>query len=268
MDNIVKAPEPKDQKSLIDQFLAYYDLVKILREKCPWDNKQTNESIAPLILEEAHEMIDAIHKSNDKEFAKELGDLLLHIVMHSVMAEERGAFNFIDVLEANRKKLVHRHPHVFGDVNVSGEEEVLQNWEALKMQEGQKSILDGVPKAMPALLRAERIQHKAARVGFDWENNDDVWDKVFEELEELKVELNAGDQEKAKREFGDFLFALVNVARKHEIVAEDELIRTNDKFTQRFQFIERTAKESGKILNEMSLQEMDELWDLAKSKGL
>jgi MazG family protein len=266
--NKIKVPEPNDPKSLTDQFTAYYELVKILREKCPWDNKQTNESIAPLILEEAHEMIEAIHKANDNEFAKELGDVLLHVVMHSVIAKERNAFGFIDVLEKSRKKLVHRHPHVFGNVTAKNEEEVLQNWEALKMQEGQKSVLDGVPKAMPSLLRAERIQHKASRVGFDWKNRYDVWDKVFEELQEFREELNVGDMEKAKREFGDFLFALVNMARKYEIVAEDELIRTNDKFTQRFQFIERSAKESGKDLKNMSLEEMDELWNLAKSKGL
>ncbi len=268
MNNKINIPEPKEPKSLIDQFTAYYELVQILREKCPWDNKQTNESIAPLILEEAHEMIEAIHKGKDEDFAKELGDVLLHIVMHSIIAEERGAFGLIDVLEKNRKKLVHRHPHVFGDVNVNGQEEVLQNWEALKMQEGQKSILDGVPKAMPALLRAERIQHKAARVGFDWKERDDVWAKVFEELQEFRDELNINDMEKAKREFGDFLFALVNMARMYGIVAEDELIRTNDKFTQRFQFIEKSAIDSGKILNQMSLEEMDQLWDLAKSKGL
>ncbi len=261
----IPVPKPADRNSLLDQFQAYYEIVKILRAECPWDKNQTNESIAPLILEEAHEMLAAVHSGDDKDFAKELGDVLLHIVMHSIIAEERGAFNFIDVLEKNSQKLVHRHPHVFGDTKVDGEEDVLQNWEALKMQEGQKSILSGVPRAMPALLRAERIQHKAARVGFDWTEEMDVWAKVYEELNELKVELDKGDAKKSEEEYGDFLFALVNIARFKGIVSEDALIKTNDKFTRRFQFIEAKAQLMGRNLHDMTLAEMDEYWNEAKA---
>jgi XTP/dITP diphosphohydrolase len=259
-----EVPKPKDPNSLIDQFQAYYDIVKILRQDCPWDRAQTNESIAPLILEEAHEMIDAVHKKDDPEFCKELGDLLLHLVMHGIMAEERGAFSFKDIIAGNAKKMVHRHPHVFGDVNVENQEEVLVNWEALKKQEGRKSVLDGVPKNMPSLLRAERIQQKAARVGFDWDSSDLVWDKVYEELGELKVEIEKGDKKKSEEEFGDFIFALVNLARHKDIISEDALMRTNEKFTRRFQFIEKAAEESGRELKKMTLEEMDELWNKAK----
>lgn len=263
--NAIPVPTPADRNSLVDQFTAYYEIVKILRAECPWDKKQTNATIAPLILEEAHEMLAAVHSGDDNDLAKELGDVLLHIVMHSIIAEERGAFNLIDVLEKNSQKLVHRHPHVFGEVRVEGEEDVLQNWEALKMQEGQKSILSGVPKAMPALLRAERIQHKAARVGFDWDNEADVWAKVVEEMNELQVELESGTPEKAEEEFGDFLFALVNFARFKNIVAEDALIKTNDKFTRRFQFIEAKAQLMNRNLHDMTLAEMDAIWNEAKA---
>lgn len=257
-------PKANNPESIPEQFDAFVEIVKVLRRKCPWDKIQTNESIAHLLIEEAYETLDAIKTKDDKEFAKELGDLLLHIVMHSVMAEERNAFNILDVIKKSQQKLIHRHPHVFGEVEVDGEKDVLQNWESLKMQEGQKSILGGVPQAMPALLRAQRIQHKVANVGFDWEKREDVWKKVEEELAELKYEILNKNSTKAFEELGDFIFALVNAARFENIVAEEALQNTNDKFMRRFQFIEKTAKEQNKNLKEMSLEEMDALWDEAK----
>lgn len=266
MENkLQKAPEPANPNSLSDQFLNFVEIVKILRQKCPWDREQTNESIAQLLIEETYELIEAIEEGNDDEFSKELGDVFLHVVMHSVMAEERNAFNLIDVLKKIQKKLIVRHPHVFSDVNVSDAQEVTENWEAIKMREQkQDSVLDGVPKAMPALLRAERIQFKASRVGFDWDNKDDVWDKVEEEMSEFRQELKDGNSKKAGEEFGDIIFALVNAARFENIIAEEALQRTNDKFTRRFKFIEKKVKEAGKNLKDMTLGEMDELWEKAK----
>ncbi len=259
-----KIPAAKNPDNVLDQMEAFIEIVRILRRECPWDRKQTNESIAHLMIEEAYETIDAIYDNNDREFAKELGDMLLHIVMHSIMAEERGAFKFIDVIKGISKKMISRHPHVFGNIEVSGEDEVLTNWENLKKKEGRKSALEGVPQALPALLRAERIQHKASRVGFDWDHKDDVWNKVDEEIAELRIELDRGDKEKSREEFGDFLFALVNAARFEGIVPEEALQLTNKKFTRRFSYVESKAKEAGRDLSEMTLAEMDKLWDEAK----
>jgi len=263
-NNFSKIPECKDESSLTDQFLSFVEIVKILREKCPWDNIQTNESIAALIVEEAYEVLDAIHKKEDKEFAKELGDLFLHIVMHSVMADERCAFNLIDVLKLIKQKLIHRHPHVFGNTSVNGETEVLQNWESLKLKEGRTSMLQGVPKSLPSLLRAQRLQHKAAQVGFDWADRNGVWDKVEEELKEFRFELENNNMKNAEEELGDLIFSIVNAARFEEIYAEEALQKTNDKFTKRFQYIEKIAKEKGMSMKDMSLEEMDAIWDDAK----
>jgi XTP/dITP diphosphohydrolase len=259
-----EVPKPKNPDSLLDQFETYIEIVRILRKKCPWDSQQTNQSIAHLLIEEAYETIDAINKGDDKEFSKELGDLLLHVVMHGVMAEERGAFSLIDVIKRTSKKLIYRHPHVFGDVEVESAGEVVQNWEALKMKEGRVSILDGVPVAMPSLLRAQRIQHKVANVGFDWTDKRDVWDKIEEEFKELKFEILNKNKKKASEELGDFLFSIVNAARFEEIVAEEALQFTNEKFIKRFKYIEKKAGEINKNLNEMTLEEMDEIWDEAK----
>ncbi|MFP4527984.1 MAG: nucleoside triphosphate pyrophosphohydrolase [Candidatus Kapaibacterium sp.] len=259
-----KPPLPKDPKNPADQFEAFLELVRVLRRDCPWDRKQTNESIAPLMIEETYEALEAIENKDDDEFSKELGDLLLHVVMHAVMAEERGAFNINDVMTRSRLKLVNRHPHVFGDVEVTGSENVVRNWEAIKMTEGRKSILEGVPKAMPALLRAERIQHKVSKVGFDWTEKSDVWDKVGEELGEFRQESLAGNRNGAADELGDLLFSIVNAARFDGLVPEESLQRTNNKFSRRFEYIERKAIESGKKLSEMTLGEMDELWNEAK----
>lgn len=261
---MAEIPKPKDTNNLADLFIAFYDLVKILRTDCPWDSAQTNESIAHLMIEETYEAIDAIYNKNDIEFSKELGDLLLHIVMHSIMAEERSAFSMKDVINNIFAKMVHRHPHVFGDAQVEGVDEVLNNWEALKKKEGKKSTLEGVPDTLPALLRAERIQHKVSRVGFDWSDKEDVWNKVKEELDEFRAELQEGNKEKAREELGDFIFAIVNAARHEGIVAEEALHLTNLKFTKRFQYIEKRAKELNKNLNDMTLEEMDALWDEAK----
>lgn len=257
-------PEAKNPEDLSEQFLVLVEIIKILRRECPWDSKQTNESIAHLMIEEAYETIDAIHEGNDAEFSKELGDLLLHIIMHAIMAEERNAFNLLDVITKIQKKLIDRHPHVFADVEVSGEEEVMSNWEALKKKEGKKSALDGVPGNLPALLQAERIQHKASRVGFDWDNKDDVWNKVDEEMAELKFEIQQGKPEAAFEEMGDLLFAIVNAARFESIVPEEALQKTNKKFIRRFRFIEEKAKELNKNLQDMTLKEMDLYWDEAK----
>jgi XTP/dITP diphosphohydrolase len=268
----IEIPQPKNPEDAISQFENFVEIVKILREECPWDKKQTNESIAHLLIEEAYETIDAIYQKDDAEFSKELGDLLLHIVMHAVMAEQRSAFNLTDVIKAISSKMIFRHPHVFGDVNVENEHEVLKNWEELKKREktdGEfRSTLDGVPKSMPALLRAERIQHKVSKVGFDWDDKEDVWAKVYEELAEFRHELQIGDKENAVKELGDFIFAIVNAARHEGIVAEEALHLTNNKFTARFQFIEKRAIELNKDLNQMSLVEMDEFWDEAKAKGI
>ena len=265
-ENNVKVPKPNDAESLTDWFDTFVELVWVLRKNCPWDKRQTNESIAFLTIEETYEMVDAITQKDDEEFSRELGDLMLHVVMHAIMAEQRGAFDLKDVFRKIHEKLVHRHPHVFSEVKVEGEEDVVRNWEALKMKEGQKSILDGVPIALPALLRAERVQHKASKVGFDWIKKEDVWDKVEEELDEFKDELESGDKRKAFDELGDLMFAIVNYARFEGLMAEEALQSTNNKFSKRFQFIERKAAEMGKDLRKMTLEEMDEIWNEAKER--
>lgn len=266
--NKTEVPRPKDPNNVLSQFEAFIELIRILRRDCPWDSKQTNKSIAHLTIEEAYEVNEALNNDDYDEVSKELGDILLHVVMHAVMAEETNKFNLSDIINKIHTKLVYRHPHVFGDENVKDEEEVLKNWEQLKMKEGRKFALEGVPVSLPALLRAERMQHKAARLGFDWDNKEDVWEKVEEELAELKYELKNNDKEKATEEFGDFLFALVNAARHEDIVPEAALQITNKKFFNRFRYIEEKALENNYKLNEMSLEEMDKFWDEAKEKGL
>jgi MazG family protein len=259
-------PLPIDKTSSKDWFEAYDNLVKTLRHHCPWDREQTHDSISYLLIEECYETIEAIKSKNDDELAKELGDMLLHVVMHAYMAEQRGAFNIMDVMKKSHEKLVSRHPHVFGDVDITDADKVVQNWESLKMKEGQRSILQGVPQSAPALLRAQRMQEKASNIGFDWENKADVWKKVEEELAEFKAELQKNDTEKAFEEFGDLMFALVNVSRFENIIAEDALQHTNEKFIRRFKYIEERAKEAGKKLRDMTLGEMDEIWELAKKE--
>lgn len=265
MKNITP-PQAKNPDNESELFASFMELVRILRNECPWDKKQTNKSIAHLTIEEAYEIMDAIDNNDDKEFAKELGDVLLHVLLHSVIAEQRGAFDIKTVINGIHEKMVHRHPHVFGETTVESDEDVVRNWELLKKSEGKISALDGVPKGLPSLLKAERIQHKAAKVGFDWEDKNDVWDKVFEEIAELKETLEAGDKERSTEEFGDVLFSLVNAARHEKIVAEEALHFTSNKFIHRFQYIEKRAKEMGKSMDDMSLIEMDELWNEAKKQ--
>ena len=267
-DQPIPIPQPANPDSIKDQFESFVELVTILRRECPWDRKQTHESISHLFIEEAYEMIDAIEASDDKEFAKELGDLFLHIVMHAVIAEQRGAFSILDVMKKVQEKLIHRHPHVFGEISADDEETVRKNWEELKMQEGRSSALEGVPNALPALLRAQRIQEKAANVGFDWDEEADVWKKVYEEIDELRAELDSGNQEKITDELGDVLFSIVNAARCRSIIAEEALQKTSNKFKRRFMSIEQSAQAMGKQLKDMTLQEMDELWNKAKEQGL
>ncbi|MBL0322472.1 MAG: nucleoside triphosphate pyrophosphohydrolase [Ignavibacteria bacterium] len=261
-------PLPDDPNDTLSYLEAFIRLVRILREQCPWDMKQTHASISHLLIEEAYETVDAIEANDDRELSKELGDLLLHVVMHSVMAEQRGAFDLRKVVDNEFQKLVNRHPHIFGDATADTEDAVLQNWERLKMNEGRTSVLDGVPRVLPAALRAQRVQEKAANVGFDWKDRKDVWAKVDEEIAELKVEIENNDIDGTRREFGDVLFALVNAARHEGVIAEDSLHGTTNAFMRRFQHIESRAREAGKDLHTMTLEEMDAYWDEAKGKGL
>jgi XTP/dITP diphosphohydrolase len=264
MSNI-NPPRPNVNSSESQRFDKFMELVRILRNECPWDKKQTNESIAHLTIEESYEILDAIEDNDDKELAKELGDVLLHVLLHSVIAEQRGAFSISDIINEVHEKMIHRHPHVFGSVEVKSDEDVVQNWEALKKKEGKLSALDGVPKGLPALLKAERIQHKASKVGFDWDDKNGVWDKVFEEIDELKEVITTGSDKRKEEEFGDVLFSLVNAARHEGIVPEKALNSTNNKFIRRFQYIETAAKKANKNLDDMSLQEMDLLWEESKA---
>jgi XTP/dITP diphosphohydrolase len=250
---------------------AFERLLKImgeLREQCPWDKKQTMESLRHLTLEESCELADAILEGDKTEIKKELGDVLLHIVFYAHIAEETNDFNIADVMNSLCDKLIHRHPHIYGDVKVQDEEDVKKNWEQLKLKEGNSSVLQGVPKSLPALIKAMRIQEKARAAGFDWENKDQVWAKVAEEIGEFKEESEAQhpDQKKIEAEFGDVLFSLINYARFLDINPEEALERTNKKFIKRFQFIEAAANESGRSLSDMSLTEMDVFWEQAKLK--
>ncbi len=240
-------------------------IMKILRQECPWDRKQTHESLKDLMVEEVYEAIDAIDKQEFDELKKELGDLLLHVVFHSEMADEKDRFNIDDVVYGIQEKLIRRHPHVFGDVHVNNSTEVSQNWEAIKLQEkGRNSVLDGVPSNLPSLLRAQRMQEKAAGVGFDWPEWEDVWSKLEEELDEFKTAVQENDKEESKKEFGDLLFSLVNVGRFFDIESEDGLRLTNKKFQYRFQYIEKKLSEKGLSMNDVSLAEMDKFWEEAK----
>jgi len=236
-----------------------------LREQCPWDKKQTMESLRYLSIEELYELSDAILEKDMEEIKKELGDLLLHIVFYAKIASETKEFDIADVLNSICDKLVYRHPHIYSDVKVSGEEEVKQNWEKLKLKEGKTSVLQGVPKSLPAMVKANRIQEKARGVGFDWDNPEQVWEKVQEELGELKAEVDfKSGKELVEAEFGDLLFSLINYARFIDINPEDALERTNKKFIKRFQYLEVKAKEAGKDLQDMTLREMDVYWEEAK----
>lgn len=253
-------------KKELENFEHLLNIMDQLREGCPWDRKQTWESLRYLTIEETFELSDAILENNAKEISKELGDLMLHIVFYAKIGQEKKLFDMSDVLANINKKLIQRHPHIFGDVKVSNEKEVKDNWERIKLEkEGKKSVLEGVPKSMPAIVKAYRMQEKAAGVGFDWENAEQVWDKVTEEVDEfLEVADNPKEHAHAEEEFGDLLFALINYARWKNINPEDALERANKKFIHRFQHIEERAKETGKNLPDMTLNEMEVFWQEAK----
>ncbi|CAI8214787.1 MAG: Nucleoside triphosphate pyrophosphohydrolase [Bacteroidia bacterium] len=231
-----------------------------LREQCPWDRKQTNESLRHLTIEETYELSDALMKGDNEEIKKELGDLFLHLVFYSKIGDEKGAFNVTDVLNSVCEKLISRHPHIYGDVHVKDEEDVKKNWEQLKLKEGNKSVLAGVPNSMPSMIKASRMQDKAAQIGFDWPNKNQVWDKVEEELNEFKDAEGSQKEE----EFGDLIFSLINYARWLKINPDDALEATNRKFKYRFESIEKYALNNNIKMEDMTLSEMDEIWDQAK----
>jgi len=251
----------EQQLKAFDRLLSIMDE---LREQCPWDRKQTMETLRHLTIEETYELGDAILDNDLEEVKKELGDVLLHIVFYAKIGSEKNAFDIADVANSICEKLIDRHPHIYGDVEVANEEEVKQNWEKLKLKEGKESVLEGVPRSLPALVKASRIQDKVAGVGFDWEEPQQVFEKVKEELEELQHEVNSQDQDLIEAEFGDVLFSMINYARFLKVNPENALERTNKKFIKRFQYIEKKAKENSKELKDMTLAEMDLFWEQAK----
>jgi XTP/dITP diphosphohydrolase len=258
-----------------NKFNEFVEIVKRLRRECPWDREQTNDSIKDATIEEAYEVVEAIEKKNYNDLKSELGDLLLHVVFHTIIASEKNNFTIDEVIDSIRQKLIRRHPHVFGDVKVSGSQEVKKNWEEIKLEEGRNSVLDGVPEMLPALQRAHRLQEKASKVGFDWEKKEDVWKKVIEEIEEmheiekvksqkLKVKSNEELYNRLENEIGDVFFALVNYARFLDVNPENALRRTNSKFIRRFSYVEEKIKSLGKKLSDSNLKEMDFFWEESK----
>jgi XTP/dITP diphosphohydrolase len=258
-----------DKERKLNAFGKLLDTMDELREKCPWDQKQNMETLRPLTIEETFELADAILSGNSEEIKKELGDVILHIVFYAKIASEKGAFDIADVCDAVVEKLIYRHPHIYGDTKVKNEEEVRQNWEDLKQSEAKdKRLFDGVPASLPALVKATRLQEKASSKGFDWKNKEDVWLKVREEIEELHSEVNKGklNQSEVEAELGDLLFSIVNYARYLNVNPDNALEKTNKKFIYRFEKIESYAKSQGKSLRDMSLEEMDAIWEKAKKK--
>nr|WP_299033538.1 nucleoside triphosphate pyrophosphohydrolase [uncultured Tenacibaculum sp.] len=252
------------RKQQLAAFNRLLDIMDDLREKCPWDKKQTLQSLRHLTIEETYELADAILDNDLQEIKKELGDVLLHIVFYAKIGSEKQAFDIADVANSISDKLIDRHPHIYGDVVVENEEDVKKNWEKLKLKEGNKSVLEGVPKSLPAVVKANRIQDKVAGVGFDWEEPHQVWEKVQEELSELNDEIKNNNQEKIEKEFGDVLFSMINYARFIGVNPENALEKTNKKFINRFQFLEEAAKKEGKQLSDMTLAEMDVHWENSK----
>lgn len=246
------------------------DILDELREKCPWDRKQTNESLRTNTIEETYELCDAIMRKDDTAIKKELGDLLLHVVFYAKIGSEKEAFDIKDVCDSLCQKLIYRHPHVFGDAVAETSNKVEQSWEELKLKErgGNKTVLEGVPASLPSLVKAHRIQDKARNVGFDWEEREQVWDKVHEEFTELKTEIAKMDSDRMEAEFGDLFFSLINAARLYKINPDNALERTNQKFIRRFNYLEEHTLKEGRSLKSMSLDEMDKIWDEAKAKGL
>ena len=246
-------------------FERLLNIIDDLRAKCPWDKKQTLESLRYLSIEEMYELSDAILANEMQEVKKELGDIMLHLVFYAKIASETNHFNITDVLNGICDKLVHRHPHIYGNVEAITEEEVRKNWEKMKLKEGKKSVLEGVPGSLPAMLKAIRVQEKVRGVGFDWDDSEQVWEKVQEELEEFKTEVKKGDKAKTEQEFGDLLFSLINYSRFMDINPEDALERTNKKFIQRFQQMEAVLNDEGKDITEMALSDIDVYWERAKN---
>lgn len=257
---------PKSLQEKKDAFERILTIMDELREQCPWDRKQTMESLRHLTIEETYELADAILEKDTQEIKKELGDLLLHIVFYARIASETNDFDIADVIHSLCEKLIVRHPHIYGDTKVQDEEEVKANWEKIKLKEGKKSVLEGVPKSLPALIKATRVQDKARGVGFDWDNREQVWGKVNEELSELKAEVDSGaSQEEIEQEFGDVLFSIINYARFIGVDPEMALEKTNKKFIRRFQYLEVETKKKGLSLDQMTLEEMDVYWEEAKT---
>ncbi|NDV59447.1 nucleoside triphosphate pyrophosphohydrolase [Bacteroides sp. 519] len=250
----------------MEAFARFLDVLDELREKCPWDKKQTNESLRPNTIEEVYELSDAILKKDDKEICKELGDVLLHVAFYAKIGDEKEAFDIKDVCDRLCDKLIFRHPHVFGNETAETASQVSENWEQLKLKEkdGNKTVLSGVPASLPSLIKSYRIQDKARNVGFDWEQKEDVWGKVKEEFEELQVEIANMDKDKAEAEFGDLFFSLINAARLYKINPDNALERTNQKFISRFNYLEQQTIKQGRSLKDMSLEEMDRIWEEAK----
>jgi XTP/dITP diphosphohydrolase len=254
----------------IEAFGKLLDILDELRVKCPWDRKQTNESLRPNTIEETYELCDAIICNDNDAMEKELGDLLLHILFYAKIGEERGAFDMKTVCDALRRKLIYRHPHVFGDASADTSQKVEQSWEQLKLKEkgGNKTVLEGVPVSLPSVVKAHRIQDKARNAGFDWEQREQVWNKVQEEFNELKSEIRQMDSDRMEAEFGDLFFSLINAARLYKVNPDNALERTNRKFIRRFNYLEETVRREGRSLKELSLEEMDRIWNEAKAKGL
>ena len=260
----MKTTHTREQK--LEAIGKMLDVLDILRVKCPWDAKQTNESLRANTIEEVFELSDAIIDGNSADLKKELGDVLLHIAFYSKIADEKGEFDIADVADALREKLVFRHPHVFGDTKADNASEVSQNWEQIKLKEkgGNKTVLAGVPNSLPSMIKANRIQEKARNVGFDWETPEQVWDKVREEMMEVETEIKSKDQDKLESEFGDLLFSVINAARLYGVNPDNALEKTNKKFIRRFNYLEQKAREMDRNLKDMTLEEMDAIWNEAK----
>jgi len=251
----------------LEEFKRLLDIMDKLRLECPWDSKQTNDSLRTLTIEEVYELADAVMKSDDNEIKKELGDILLHIVFYAKIGEENKTFDIYDVINGINEKLIYRHPHIFSDVKVNSAKDVEENWERLKLKEGKKkTVLGGIPESLPALIKAHRIQDKARGVGFDWDEKEQVWDKVLEEYKELMTEVKSADEEKMEAEFGDFLFSVINAGRLYGINPENALERTNIKFIKRFNYLENKTISQGLDLKNMSLDEMNAIWEEAKKQ--
>jgi len=257
-----------DKNKSLEEFAKLLDIIDELRVKCPWDMKQTNESLRKLTIEETHELADAIFSGKDEGIKNELGDLMLHIVFYSKIGAEKGVFTMAEVLEGINNKLIYRHPHVFGEVKVSGASEVEENWEQLKIKEdnGYKPVLSGVPSSLPAIIKANRIQEKVRGVGFDWEKREQIWDKVLEEIVELKAEIEKHNAESIESEIGDVLFSIINASRLYGIDPEAALEKTNRKFIKRFNYLEKETLTKGISLHDMSLDEMNVIWENAKKE--